>query len=509
MSAEHVRIAIIGSGFAGLGMAIRLQREGIEDYVVLERADDVGGTWRDNTYPGCACDVPSHLYSFSFAPNPSWSRTFSRQPEIQEYLRGCAKRYGVLPHVRFGHDVQEAAWDDGEQRWTIQTSQGTVTADMVVAGLGGLSEPSTPDIPGLGSFEGAAFHSAQWDDTQDLRGKRVAVIGTGASAIQIVPAIQPEVSELHVYQRTPPWIVPRRDRRVSRAERRLYRALPAAQLAMRAGIYWVRELFVLGFMNQRLAKWQERLPLAHLYHQVKDRDLRRKLKPHYAMGCKRVLVSDDYYPAMTQPNVDLVTDGIREIRPHSIVAEDGTERAVDVIVLSTGFRVADMPAQEKLRGRGGKLLADVWQGRPQALRGTTMAGFPNLFMLLGPNTGLGHNSVVYMIESQIAYVMDCLRTMDQRGADVVEARQEAQDAFNERVQRATEGTVWTSGGCVSWYLDAEGKNRVLWPGFSWKFGQAVRRFDPAEYVLGARGDSVVDDGLGSPGRVAEHELALD
>ena len=480
---DHARIAIVGSGFAGLGMAIKLKEAGIEDFVVLERAHDVGGTWRDNTYPGCACDVPSHLYSFSFAPNPGWSRTYSRQPEIQAYLRGCAERYGVIPHVRFGHDVQEASWDEDERRWTIETSRGTVTADMVVAGLGGLSEPSTPDIPGLDSFEGPAFHSAQWDDTQDLRGKRVAVIGTGASAIQIVPAIQPEVAELHVYQRTPPWIVPRRDRPVTGPERRLYRALPAAQLAMRAGIYWARELFVLGFMNRRLAKMQERLPLAHLHHQVKDPELRRKLTPDYEMGCKRVLVSDDYYPAMTQPNVDLVTEGIREIRPHSIVAEDGTEREVDVIVLSTGFRVADMPAQEKLRGRGGKLLGDVWKGRPQAHRGTTIAGFPNLFMLLGPNTGLGHNSVVYMIEAQIAYVMDCLQTMRERGAAVVEVRQEAQDRFNERVQRATENTVWTSGGCVSWYLDAEGKNRVLWPGFSWKFAQAVSRFKPDEYVL--------------------------
>jgi cation diffusion facilitator CzcD-associated flavoprotein CzcO len=478
------RIAIVGSGFAGLGMAIRLQAAGIQDFTVLERADEVGGTWRDNTYPNCACDVPSHLYSFSFAPNPGWSRTFSSQPEIWEYLRRVAEEYGIRPYIRFGHEFTGAAWNEQRKVWRIETSRGPITARVLVAGMGGLSEPALPAIPGLDGFQGTAFHSATWDHHHDLTGERVAVIGTGASAIQFVPAIQPRVSRLHVFQRTPPWIMPRPDRPVTAVERRVYRALPAAQKLMRAGIYAARELIVLGFMHPWAnAAGPERIARRHLAHQVPDPEERARLTPNYTFGCKRVLISNDYLPALTQPNVELVTDGISVIRPRSVVSPDGTEREVDTIIFGTGFHVADMPAAARLRGRGGRLLADVWQGSPQAHRGTTIAGFPNLFMLTGPNTGLGHNSMVYMIESQLGYVMGCLRAMDARGSDTAEVRPEAQAAYNDSIQAATEGSVWTSGGCRSWYLGADGRNRMLWPGFSWLFRRATRRFDPAEYIL--------------------------
>jgi cation diffusion facilitator CzcD-associated flavoprotein CzcO len=480
------RVAIVGTGFSGLGMAIRLKQEGIDDFVVFERAGEVGGTWRDNTYPGVACDVPSHLYSFSFAPNPGWSRTFSPGREIQDYLRRCAARFDVTPHVRFEHEVTAAAWDEGSQRWRIETSGGTFTAQVLVAGPGPLSEPSIPRIPGLDSFQGPAFHTARWDHDEDLRGKRVAVIGTGASTIQVVPEIQPLVAKLHLFQRTAPWIMPHPDRALSTHEHKLYRRLPAAQLAMRAAIYWARETFVLPFIHRRLAPLPERMARRHLESQVRDPELRRKLTPDYTIGCKRILISNDYYPALSKPNVELETDGIREVRQHSIVTADGRELEVDAIVLGTGFRVTDMPAAGYIRGRSGESLADAWKGSMQAYLGTSIAGFPNLFMLVGPNTGLGHNSIVFMIESQLAYVLDALRTMDARGLASVDVRPDVQEAYNVELQEGLSDTVWSRGGCASWYLDDTGRNTTLWPRGTWSFRTRTRRFDPAAYTLRAR-----------------------
>ncbi|HKE81395.1 MAG TPA: NAD(P)/FAD-dependent oxidoreductase [Solirubrobacteraceae bacterium] len=483
---QQVRIAIVGSGFAGLGMAIRLRQEGIEDFVVLERAGDLGGTWRDNSYPGCACDVPSHLYSFSFAPNPDWTSTFSPQPEIWDYLRRCAQRYGVTDHIRFDHEVLEAAWDADAQRWHVETSQGPLTAEVLVMGTGPLSAPAIPDLPGLDRFEGATFHSATWDHDHDLGGERIAVIGTGASAIQFVPKIAPQAERLHVFQRTAPWIMPRPDRPLRPWERRLYRALPGAQLLMRAGIYWAREGFVVGFRHPRVMRHAERLALRHLGRQVRDPDLRRRLTPSYRMGCKRVLISNDYLPALTRPNVDLITDRIAEVRARSIVTADGAEREVDAIIFGTGFHVTDMPAAERVHGADGRTLAEHWRGTPQAHLGAMVAGYPNLFFLVGPNTGLGHNSIVFMIESQCNYVLSALRLMDERGAAELDARPEAQAAYNARLQERMRGTVWTSGGCASWYLDANGRNSTLWPTFTWPFRERTRRLDPAEYTMGAR-----------------------
>lgn len=480
----HVDVAIVGSGFAGLGMAIKLKEAGRTDFVVLERAEDVGGTWQQNTYPGCQCDVPSNLYSFSFAPNPAWSQTFALQPEIWAYLRKVADDFGLRQYVRTSTAVEAAAWDEQAQRWRIDTSRGTLTARILVAGMGALSEPSIPELPGVDSFEGPAFHTAHWDHDADLAGKRVAVIGTGASAVQVIPRIQPSVAKLTVFQRTPPWIMPHPGRPVRPRERRLFRLLPPLQRLVRGAVYWGRETFVLPFKFHRLSRVPERMARAHLEKQVADPVLRDKLTPRYEIGCKRILMSNEYFPALQQPNADVVTDGVVEIRPHGVVTADGVEHPADAIVYGTGFRVTDMPYVEWLRGRGGRTLGEVWREQGmQGLRGTTVAGFPNLFMLVGPNTGLGHNSIVFMIESQLAYVMGALRAMDARGALACDTRPEAQAAFNETLQSRMRGTVWTEGGCASWYLDAHGRNTTLWPGTSWSFRRATRRFDPAEHLL--------------------------
>ena len=483
--AEHFDIAVVGTGFAGLGTAIRLKQEGITDFVVLERSSDVGGTWRDNTYPGCQCDVPSHLYSFSFAPNPNWTRSFSLQPEIWDYLRGCADRFGVRPHIRFNQAVTLAAWDEATGLWRIQTSAGAFTSRVLVAGMGGLSEPSIPPIAGLESFRGTCFHSATWDHDHDLRGRRVAVIGTGASSIQFVPKIQPEVGALHLYQRTPPWIMPHPDRPLRDWAHRLYSRVPLAQRLVRDAIYWSRETFIPFFVNEKLARVPRRIALKHLRDQVADPGLRARLTPDYQVGCKRILISNDYYPALQQPNVEVVTEGVREIREHSIVSTDGTERAVDTIIFGTGFRVTDSPFAGRFRGRDGQLMSEVFEGSPQAHRGTTIAGFPNLFVLLGPNTGLGHTSVVVMVEAQVRYVLDTLKYMKRHGVASIDVKPEVQLAYNEQIQADLKNTVWNAGGCASWYLDATGRNTTLWPTYTFRFARQVRRFRPAEYILRA------------------------
>jgi cation diffusion facilitator CzcD-associated flavoprotein CzcO len=480
-SPEHHRIVIVGSGFSGLGAAIRLKQEGIHDFVVLEKADDLGGTWRDNTYPGCGCDVPSHLYSFSFAPNPDWSRTFSGQPEIWDYLRRTSREHGVEPHMRYRHEVTSADWDGEAELWRIDTSAGPLTANLLVAGPGPLSEPKLPDVAGIDSFEGEIFHSARWNHDYDLRGKRVAVVGTGASTIQFLPKIQPQVKELHLFQRTPPWVMPSRNRRISRLERSLYRAFPPAQKAMRAAIYWARELFVLNFMHPRAGSPGERIAGRHLARQVEDPALRAKLKPRYRMGCKRVLIANDYYPALRQPNVEVIAGGVREIKANSIVSEDGLEREVEAIILGTGFHVTDMPVGAWIRGVDGHTMDDVWRGSPQAYLGTAVAGFPNMFMLVGPNTGLGHTSIVFMIESQLNYLVECVRFIDRSAVGVLEIRKDVQESFNADLQRQLQGSVWNSGGCASWYIDEQGKNTTIWPGFTWPFRRRTRHFEPGDY----------------------------
>ncbi|MDP3857082.1 MAG: NAD(P)/FAD-dependent oxidoreductase [Stagnimonas sp.] len=484
---EQVDIAIIGTGFAGLGMAVKLKEAGIANFVILEKAGDVGGTWRDNHYPGCACDVQSHLYSFSFAQNPNWSRMFSPQPEIWAYLRGVADQHGLRPHIRFNNELAEARWDEATSLWQLRSADGRRYAVRVlISGMGGLSRASFPkDIPGLDGFKGRMFHSQQWEHDFDFAGKRVAVIGTGASAIQFVPQLQKKAARVDLYQRTPPWVMPKPDRAISGFEHQLFKALPFTQSLFRAGIYAMLEARVLGFaVNPKLMKLIETVARKHINKYIKDPVLRRKLTPDYTIGCKRVLVSNDYYPALAQANVDVLTDGIREVRAHSVVDQTGAEREVDAIIFGTGFAAADPIPTGLIFGKGGTDLLDAWKDGPEAYKGTTVAGFPNLFLIVGPNTGLGHSSMVYMIESQVAYVLDALRQMKARGTRVLEVKPQAQAEFNAALQKKAVGAIWSVGGCKSWYLHPKtGKNVTLWPGATWQFRRQLARFDAQAYQI--------------------------
>jgi cation diffusion facilitator CzcD-associated flavoprotein CzcO len=473
----------VGAGFAGLGVAIRFTQAGRHDFVVIERGHEVGGTWRDNIYPGAACDVPSHLYSFSFALNPNWSRSFSDGWEIQQYLRDVAARYRVLDKFVFDCELLSAAWDAAARRWVVETSQGPFTAKVLVSATGALCEPALPDIAGIDEFGGEVIHSARWDPGADLTGKRVALIGTGASSIQIGPEIAPIVSQLDVYQRTAPWIMPRRDRTYPAWESSAYRHVPGLQRLARTLIYWGRETFVFGFaIDPRMAAPARKMALANIARGVHDPELRKAVTPNFRIGCKRILLSNDWYPMLERDNVSLVTDAITEVRPDAVVAADGTVRKVDAIVVATGFHVTDSPAYHKIKGPDGRTLGEVWQtDGMQAYKGSTVAGFPNLFMLAGPNTGLGHNSMVLMIESHLNYLLDALSTMDEHDLATVEVRRDEQRRYNDTLQRRMAGTVWMTGGCASWYLDWRGVNTTLWPGFTFTFRQLTRHFDLAAY----------------------------
>ena len=481
----HISIAIVGTGFSGIGAAIQLQQRGFHDFLLFERADDVGGVWRDNGYPGAACDVESHLYSFSFAPNPTWSHMFSRQGEILDYLRQCARDHGLYAKTRFGHEVEKAAWDEVEQHWVLDTSQGRFTADVLIAGMGGLSEPSIPSLPGLANFKGETFHSARWNHQYDLSGRRVAVVGTGASAVQFVPAIQPQVQSLTLFQRTPAWVLPRFDRPISTLEKQLYQRFPALQKLSRAGIYLRREVLVIGFRNPKLMAALELVARSYLRETVRDPALRAKLLPRFRLGCKRILITSDYLPALTKPNVTVVSETIREVREHGIVTADGKLHEVDAIIFGTGFQVSDLPLAHHVFGRGGQSLHQVWNGSLESLRATTVAGFPNLFLLLGPNSGVGHTSVLHILESQLQIVLGALAYMRAQNVQIFEATRAAQERFMASLQKGMEGTVWMEGGCASWYLDARGRATTLWPGFTFEF-RRVAKFIPAEYSLARR-----------------------
>jgi cation diffusion facilitator CzcD-associated flavoprotein CzcO len=476
-------IAIVGAGFSGLGAAIKLAQNGFDDYVVLERSGAVGGTWSANTYPGCQCDVPSNLYSFSFARNPDWTHSYPEQPQIHEYLRDCAERFGVMPRIRLNCELLDAEWVPEERRWRIETSDGTMTARVLIAAPGLLSEPRIPEIPGLDSFQGKWFHSARWDHSHDLTGRRVAVVGTGASAIQIVPRIQPQVEQLYVLQRTPPWILAHNDREIGPRLKAIYRRFPPAQRLARETVYWLREGLCAAFVKFRpILKFTELIARAHIRKQVKDPELRKRVTPGYALGCKRILLSDNWYPALQEPNAELVSAGIAEIRERSIAFEDGSEREVDTIVFGTGFSPTDPPLAHRIRRRDGDTLSEAWRESMRAYLGSTVAGFPNLFFLWGPNTNLAHSSVVFMSESQLSYVIDALKTMRRDGTAAVEVRREVQDAWNAEVQEKLQSTVWNTGGCASWYMDRNGDNPIMWPGFTFTFRRMTRRFDPAAHV---------------------------
>ncbi|WP_329238942.1 NAD(P)/FAD-dependent oxidoreductase [Actinoallomurus sp. NBC_01490] len=477
---EPLSVVIVGAGFGGIGMAIRLERAGVRDVTVLEKAGDLGGTWRDNVYPGASCDIPSHLYSFSFERRRDWSRRYPPQEEILDYLRACAAKYGIEP--RFGTEVEEAAFDEERGLWRIRTTAGEeLTARALVAACGQLNRPAYPDQPN--AFAGTAFHSSRWNHDYDLTGKRVAVIGTGASAIQFVPRVAERAAEVHVFQRTPPYVIEKADRPYAPWERRLLRWLPALRTLSRANLYTRLEARGLAFVTApRLMRLVERAFLRRLAEQVPDPDLRAALTPAYVMGCKRILLSDDYYAALRRPNVELVTTPIERLSERGVVTADGREYPADAVIYGTGFRTQAFVAPMTVRGLGGRTLEEAWRGGAEAYLGIAVNGFPNLFLLYGPNTNLGHNSIIYMLESQFNYIVGCVRALSR--ATYIDVRADVQNAFNEELQQRFRRTVWTSG-CRSWYMTAEGKMVNNWPGHTFAYRRATRRPDPRDFRVKA------------------------
>jgi cation diffusion facilitator CzcD-associated flavoprotein CzcO len=482
-------VIVVGAGFSGIGMATRLRQMGNEDFVVLDRGHDLGGTWRDNSYPGAACDVPSNLYSYSFALNPKWTRSFPSQSEIWDYMRTCVDAIGVGDHLRYNSQIDEARWVENNKEWTVRTTSGEIyVAPVLIWATGSLSEPSIPDFPGLDGFRGKVFHSARWDHGYDLTSKRVAVVGTGASAIQFVPQIQPLVRQLYLFQRTPPWIFPRNDRPVSALRKAVYRRVPATQRLGRLRIYLTFEFLLSVFIGKGKGRKQvvRKRALDHLHDQVADPALREKLTPHYEPGCKRLLLSDDYYPSLTAPNVDVIDTPVASFTAHEVIGQDGVARAVDVVIMGTGFEAAEPPYAEHIIGCDGRRLSEVWKSDGvAAYAGSTVTGFPNLFLMIGPNATLAHNSMIYMIESHINYAESALRFLARPGVAAVEVKASVQRRYNERLQRRLEHSVWVEGGCGSWYLDHRGRNTTLWPDHTWKFRRLTRRFHPGEYIVRA------------------------
>jgi cation diffusion facilitator CzcD-associated flavoprotein CzcO len=471
---------VVGAGFSGLCAGIQLKRAGFDDFVILEKADRVGGTWRENTYPGAACDIPSHLYSYSFEPSSRWQRAYGGQPEILEYLEHCATKYGLRPHLRFHSRVDHCAYDEASATWTVVTDARTYVARALILGNGALHVPELPELPGRERFGGAQFHSSRWDHSFPMAGKRVAVIGTGASAIQFVPQIAPQVQQLSLFQRTPPWIVPKRDRAIGGREQWLLEHVPGAHWLRRTGLYWMFESRVLGFaFAPKVNEVAERLVLAHLATQVPDRSLRERLTPSYRLGCKRVLISNDYYPALQRPNVELVTERITAIERAGVRTGDGRLHEVDAIVYGTGFRVADYLAQIRITGRAGLDLSEAWAGSVRNYLGINVSGFPNMFLLMGPNTGLGHNSMIFMIEAQARYAVQAIVAMNRNALAAIDIKPAVEQAFTASLSRQLRNTVWTSG-CSSWYM-APGGEVLLWPGFTFDYWLRTRRVAIAEY----------------------------
>ncbi|MCP4005082.1 MAG: NAD(P)/FAD-dependent oxidoreductase [bacterium] len=478
-------IAILGAGFAGLGMGIQLKKAGILSFVIIEREDDVGGTWRDNTYPGCACDVPSDVYSYSFELNPDWSRAFSPWDEIRDYLRDCTDKYKLRDHMRLGVAVNEARFDEEAGFWNLSLSDGsTVTARAVVSGLGGLVDPAYPDIKGIHSFAGEVFHTARWNHDYDVAGKRVAVIGTGASAIQVVPEVAKEVAKLSVFQRTAAWVFPKRDYIVKESTKKRYRQFPFLQRAVRLIKYWMSE-FVGPFVildSPRLSGVFERISARHLDSSVVDATIREKLRPDFQFGCKRLLISDDYYPAFNRDNVELVTSGIEEIHANSIETADGVDHPIDALILATGYQLGLATAPFPIIGRDGRSLDDAWSDGAVAYKGVSVSGFPNWFIIMGPNTGPGHTSVLVYTEAQIRHALQAIRKMIAEDIKTVEVKQDVQDTYNTGLQKRMKHTVWTSG-CSSWYLNEDGSNHSLYPGLAFEYVLRVRNFKPADYQI--------------------------
>jgi len=481
-SAAVSEVLIIGAGFGGLGTAIRLRQQGISDIVILERANEVGGTWRDNTYPGAACDIPSNLYSYSFAPNPNWSRAYSGSGEILGYARHLADSNGLRQLIRFGRTVTEAAFDETEGHWVVTTSAGEVfRGRSLVMASGGLANPSLPKIPGIDSFEGKRIHSARWDHDYDLKGKRVAVIGTGASAIQIIPELVKVADKVTVFQRTPGWVMPRMDYRSPEWSKALFRAVPATQNVLRKALFWGHETMAFSFIwSTPMTRVVERISAAFLKHQVNDPWMRRQLTPDFRIGCKRVLMSSEYYPALQKPNCKLITWPIATISPKGIRTAEGIEHQVDCIVFATGFEVSKAGTPFTIRGIQGRVLAEEWARGAQAYKSVSVSGYPNLSFILGPNSGPGHNSALVYMESQIGYIVETIQTLRDRNLRLLDVKPDVQATYNHGIQKRLARTNWNSG-CKSWYLTEDGYNATMYPGFASQYAAQMGTFNPQHY----------------------------
>ena len=477
-------IAVVGAGFGGIGAATMLRRAGHDDVTVFERGERVGGVWHHNTYPGAACDVPSHLYEFSFAPNPRWSRRYAPQAEIQAYLEDVAARHGVLERLRTSTEVTRAAWDGA--RWRLETSAGPFEADVLLTACGQLSVPSIPPLPGLDAFAGPAFHTARWRHDVDLAGRRVAVLGTGCSAIQVVPAIQPIVGHVDVYQRSPGWTFPKMDFAYSERAKRLFARFPALQRLDRAAVFAFMELGAAAMTDRRwlLAPFRA-VSRRQIAQAIADPELRRKVTPADEVGCKRLMLTDEWYPTLTSPNVDLVTERIAEITATGIRTEDGAERPADVLVLATGFRTHGFVAPMEIAGEDGRTLEQEWHDVARAYLGMSVPGFPNLFLLYGPNTNGGTGSVIYTIEANMAHVLAALEELDRAGAGRIEVRREAAAAFDRELRAALAGTVWHTG-CTNWYVDEDGNDPNQWPWLWSAYRRRAARLEPGAYALSSR-----------------------
>ncbi len=475
-------VLIIGAGFAGLGMAIRLQQAGIRDIVILERADAVGGTWRDNTYPGAACDIPSNLYSYSFAQNPDWSRSFSGSGEILEYIHYLVSHFNLKPYIRFNKNVTGLQFDEAAGLWHASTDDGErVSARAVVMAQGPLSNASFPDMPGLETFEGHKIHSARWDHDYDFTGKRVAVIGTGASAVQIIPELVKQAGFVKVFQRTAGWVLPRPDFETPAWNRSLFRKFPGAQDALRKALYVTHESMALAVIwNSPLTSVAERISRLHLRRQVKDRWLRRQLTPNFRIGCKRVLLSSDYYPALQKDNCKLITWPIATLSPKGIRTVEGIEHQFDCIVFATGFDVSKTGTPFPVTGLGGRKLDEEWARGAQAYKSINVAGYPNLFLTFGPNSGPGHNSALVYMESQLDYAVRGIQKILDENLKALDVKADAQASYNVAIQKRLAKTNWNSG-CKSWYLTEDGHNVTMYPGFATQYALQMKTLEPSDY----------------------------
>ncbi|TNE71009.1 MAG: NAD(P)/FAD-dependent oxidoreductase [Gammaproteobacteria bacterium] len=481
-SAPSPSVIIIGTGFGGIGMAIQLKNAGLSDITLLEKADRVGGTWRDNTYPGAACDVQSHLYSYSFEPKHDWSRKFGLQAEILGYMEHCVEKYDLARHIRLNSEVSDACFNESSNTWTVTLKNGdTLTSDILITATGQLNQPAWPDIKGMDRFEGTIFHSARWNHDYDLTNKRVAVIGTGASAIQFVPEIASKVKSLTLFQRSAAWVLPKPDRPFTSLEQHLFKSAPLWDRAYRAFIYWKNESRALAFTRfNRLLDLFAYQAKKEAAKQVTDPDKLKRIIPDYQIGCKRILISNDWYPAINRSNVNLVSDGVDRIDEDGVVAKDGHHYPVDAIIFGTGFRATEFLSPIRITGRAGQTLNDAWKKGASAFKGITVSGFPNLFMLYGPNTNLAHNSIIYMLESQFNYILDAVNALKKYPGSAMDVRQDRQDRFSHVIQEGLHNSVWEAG-CSSWYLDENGRNTVNWPGFTFTYRASTRRLDTADY----------------------------